>query len=448
GTTSPVNTLDVVGNANVTTNFTVDEGTLFVDSDSGEVGIGTTTPRNLLDVAGNVNINNTGGAVNTVVQIAAGVASKDARINWEDPDSTAGFRWQYSPDANLFEWYDNDNTKTFLEYDSDDQTFDILGTGGIDVTGVGTFGGTVSVINSATSSLIVNTDNDAQLILDSGGTAGLDSKIILKDAGTEQFEINWKGSSNVFQLYDDVNDVNLASYDADIPAQIFDLGSDQAGVDYYIKFGGETNDGTITYMEDEDQFKFNNDINATGDYIGGWTVIETQVISSGVASVVFGGLDDTYSIYKLHVFDMQPATDSQDINIKLRNATAAINQGGGHEWTGTCVAYGSEFHDIRQEHESWGMSHTGSDRPDVSNAGVGWSAEITLYDLGTGDYPSGKWHTTYDAKDGPYPAYCTGGGVCDASQCTGAVGFELWMDVGNINSGTFILTGLRSDNGT
>jgi hypothetical protein len=38
------------------------------------------------------------------------------------------------------------------------------------------------------------------------------------------------------------------------------IGSGAAGVDYTLTFDGETNDGILTWMEDEDYFKFNDDI--------------------------------------------------------------------------------------------------------------------------------------------------------------------------------------------
>lgn len=42
------------------------------------------------------------------------------------------------------------------------------------------------------------------------------------------------------------------------------IGYGQAGVDWILKFDGETNDGIITWMEDEDYFKFSDDIMLTG----------------------------------------------------------------------------------------------------------------------------------------------------------------------------------------
>lgn len=38
------------------------------------------------------------------------------------------------------------------------------------------------------------------------------------------------------------------------------IGAGTAGIDYILKFDGETNDGTITFMEDENRFDFGNSI--------------------------------------------------------------------------------------------------------------------------------------------------------------------------------------------
>lgn len=38
-----------------------------------------------------------------------------------------------------------------------------------------------------------------------------------------------------------------------------------AGIDYQLKFDGETTDGILTYMEDEGRFDFDQDIDVTGN---------------------------------------------------------------------------------------------------------------------------------------------------------------------------------------
>lgn len=55
GTTTPLSILTVQGTANVTSNFQVNGGTLFVDATNNRVGIGTTTPTNQLSIVTTAN---------------------------------------------------------------------------------------------------------------------------------------------------------------------------------------------------------------------------------------------------------------------------------------------------------------------------------------------------------------------------------------------------------
>ena len=52
GTATPQNLLNVLGDVNFTSNFTVDANTFFIDSVSNRVGIGTSNPRQLLELSG------------------------------------------------------------------------------------------------------------------------------------------------------------------------------------------------------------------------------------------------------------------------------------------------------------------------------------------------------------------------------------------------------------
>lgn len=69
-------------------------------------------------------------------------------------------------------------------------------------------------------------------------------------------------------------------YDTDAPEpEIFLIGDGAAGVDFQIKVDGETNDGVITWMEDEDQFKFSDRLQTDGGIIGKiTTVADTYIV--------------------------------------------------------------------------------------------------------------------------------------------------------------------------
>jgi hypothetical protein len=54
--------------------------------------------------------------------------------------------------------------------------------------------------------------------------------------------------------------VGLANSIIQVSATTVTIGTGAAGVDYILKFDGENNDGIITWMEDEDYFKFGDNV--------------------------------------------------------------------------------------------------------------------------------------------------------------------------------------------
>lgn len=67
----------------------------------------------------------------------------------------------------------------------------------------------------------------------------------------------------------------------------FTIGDGEADIDYELKFDGETNDGSIYWMEDEDQFKFADRIQTDGGIIGKiTTAIDTYIILVSDETVV------------------------------------------------------------------------------------------------------------------------------------------------------------------
>jgi len=75
------------------------------------------------------------------------------------------------------------------------------------------------------------------------------------------FEVlNEAGNSFMFGVYGNNAYANANSI---ISYYDFVIGSGYTGIDYKLTFNGETNDGVITWMEDEDYFKFSDDITTT-----------------------------------------------------------------------------------------------------------------------------------------------------------------------------------------
>jgi hypothetical protein len=56
------------------------------------------------------------------------------------------------------------------------------------------------------------------------------------------------------------------------------IGAGAAGVDYTLTFNGETSDGVLTWMEDEDYFEFDNDIKVPYISTGANEFLATDII--------------------------------------------------------------------------------------------------------------------------------------------------------------------------
>lgn len=93
-------------------------------------------------------------------------------------------------------------------------------------------------------------------------------------------------------------DAGSATPVLDLKDQMISLFNGASGVDYYLYFNGQSNQGTITYMEDEDRFDFDNAIRfvSAGDGTASWasnnlsgfgSISGTTLIMSSTGS--FGG---------------------------------------------------------------------------------------------------------------------------------------------------------------
>ena len=100
-----------------------------------------------------------------------------------------------------------------------DSSGSVYAAGNTHVDGTGHFVGTLSVGDSTTG--------------DSDGTLGF-----ADDGNLSAETLTWDDGTGTFVISDD-----------------FTVGDGEAGVDYVLKFDGETNDGTITWQEDENVFR-------------------------------------------------------------------------------------------------------------------------------------------------------------------------------------------------
>ena len=91
-----------------------------------------------------------------------------------------------------------------------------------------------------------------------------------RGTGDQQFEIAYDGSNYVkfyvdgsANMYISANDDNTIEISANGTTTITNsltIGEGTAATDYTLTFDGETNDGVLTWMEDEDYFKYSDDI--------------------------------------------------------------------------------------------------------------------------------------------------------------------------------------------
>jgi hypothetical protein len=127
--------------------------------------------------------------------------------------------------------------------------------------------GDLDIVSDGTAVDSINLESAGGVTLDAG-TAG--SGIVYEDDGTEMFRI-YNSSSDVY-LESKVSDKDIIIKGNDggssVQAAKFDvseggtltLGGGVDGIDYSVTFDGNAADGVITWMEDEDYFKFSDDV--------------------------------------------------------------------------------------------------------------------------------------------------------------------------------------------
>jgi len=107
--------------------------------------------------------------------------------------------------------------------------------------------------------------------------------MVADNSGTPQtgtIAVNY-GANPYFRL-SPPNSAGTATPVMDARSDLVSWFNGEAGVDYYFNFNGETNDGTITYMEDEDRFDFDNDVDVTGALTAGTIASDAGVSGTTV----------------------------------------------------------------------------------------------------------------------------------------------------------------------
>ena len=134
-------------------------------------------------------------------------------------------------------------------------------------TGAGTVNAVISSSAGALSTTGLITSNGGLTFPDLGSSVNSATFTMVADnAGTPQtgtFMLAF-GANPYFRL-SAPNAAGAATVTMDMRSDAITWFNGLADTDYYFTFNGETNDGTITYMEDEDRFDFDNDVSVGGN---------------------------------------------------------------------------------------------------------------------------------------------------------------------------------------
>ena len=144
----------------------------------------------------------------------------------------------------------------------------------------------------------VTLNASGDIILTDQGSSVNSGKItmVADNTGTTQTgEINVNYGVNPYIRMSPPNSAGTATPTIDMRSDLISFFNGLADTDYYFNFNGESNDGTITYMEDEDRFDFDNDVLASGD------ITATAFHGDGSALTGVAGGDSTF--YAVQVID-------------------------------------------------------------------------------------------------------------------------------------------------
>lgn len=183
------------------------------------------------------------------------------------------------------DWAIGNATPQISLYDSDSETGVALDTTALVVESDGAPSAILYGTDGDAWGLTINTSDQASFEGASGGYI-FDSDIIFPDPGTsanskslilradntgtvQEGQIEVMYGADPYLRLSAPNDAGTATAIVDLKDQRVVIGAGTAGVDYDLFLNGETNDGTITYMEDEDRFDFDNDVDVIADLTAG-----------------------------------------------------------------------------------------------------------------------------------------------------------------------------------
>jgi hypothetical protein len=131
------------------------------------------------------------------------------------------------------------------------------------------------------------------------------------------------GGTNNYAIYTNLGDVRFGDevVIASPTAGALTIGAGTAGIDYTLTFDGETNNGVLTWMEDEDYFKFDDDVMiADGENVVLDTTTGTKIGTA--TSQKLGFFNATPVVQQAHIADADGTL--ADVTSKFNTLLAAL----------------------------------------------------------------------------------------------------------------------------
>ena len=163
--------------------------------------------------------------------------------------------------------------------------------------------------------------------------------------------------------------------------------------------------------------------------------IAETTVSSATASVTLTGIDSTYDVYMLKMNNVLPDTDT--VNFRLRFTVSGSAD--------TSSNYDRAFKNLRADTTFGNTSSTNADHINIGGLGTTGNemsnAILYLFNFNNASEYSFCTLEATTRNDQSHLRGFQGGAVLTVAQATDGVNFS--MDSGNIDSGTFVLYGLK-----
>jgi len=165
--------------------------------------------------------------------------------------------------------------------------------------------------------------------------------------------------------------------------------------------------------------------------------IQETTVSSATANVDLTGIDDTYDVYMVKLYNVVPSTDGASLYCRVLESGTA-NTAAKYDWADVYMRTNSSFANEAQENNTqWNWQPTLGSASNESGQGI-----VYLFNFSNAsEYSMFTKEMTYIRADSSSLTGGQGGGVfTDATNCNGV---SIFMSSGNIASGTFVLYGLK-----